>query len=105
MPRSWRMIKLSRSGQVTIPKEIREILHLKPGDTLRVMIEDSRVVLIPESAIDPDQAWFWTEEWQEGEREADEDIRAGRVYGPFDTAEEMMADMEARRAQLEAEED
>lgn len=103
MPRS--MTKLNRGGQVTIPKGIRETLHLKPGDTLRVMIENSRVILIPESAIDPDQAWFWTEEWQKGEREADEDIRAGRVYGPFDTVEEMMADMEARRAELEAEGD
>jgi hypothetical protein len=28
--------------------------------------------------IDPQQAWFWTPEWQEGEREADEDIAAGR---------------------------
>lgn len=26
-----------------------------------------------------DQAWFWTPEWQAGEREADEDIRAGRT--------------------------
>ncbi len=28
--------------------------------------------------IDPDQAWFWTPEWQEKEREADGDIAAGR---------------------------
>jgi len=27
----------------------------------------------------PSQAYFWTEEWQEGEREADEDIRLGRT--------------------------
>jgi hypothetical protein len=41
---------------------------------------------------DPDQAWFWTEEWQAGEREAEEDIRAGRVKG-FDTMEELLADL------------
>jgi hypothetical protein len=28
--------------------------------------------------IDPDQAWFWTREWQAKEREADEDLAAGR---------------------------
>jgi len=28
--------------------------------------------------IDPAQAWFWTEEWQEGELEVDEEIREGR---------------------------
>jgi hypothetical protein len=28
--------------------------------------------------LNPDQAWFWTEEWQEGERECDRDEAAGR---------------------------
>jgi hypothetical protein len=28
---------------------------------------------------DPEQAWFWTPEWQAGEREADADIAAGRT--------------------------
>jgi hypothetical protein len=31
-----------------------------------------------EGEIDTDQAWFWTPEWQAGEREADADIAAGR---------------------------
>lgn len=39
-----------------------------------------------------DQAYFWTEEWQAGEREADEDIAAGRVK-TFDTMEEFLADL------------
>ena len=26
----------------------------------------------------PDQSWFWTEEWQAMEREAEEDFREGR---------------------------
>ncbi len=29
--------------------------------------------------MDKNQAYFWTKKWQEGEREADEDIKAGRV--------------------------
>jgi len=29
--------------------------------------------------LNPDQAWFWTEEWQAGEREADADEAAGRT--------------------------
>ena len=27
--------------------------------------------------VDPDQAWFWTPEWQAGERKADAEIAAG----------------------------
>ena len=37
--------------------------------------------------IDPDSAYFWTREWQAGEREADDDIREGRVIS-FDDPEE-----------------
>ena len=29
--------------------------------------------------IEPDQRWWWTERWQEGERRAEADIRGGRV--------------------------
>jgi hypothetical protein len=41
--------------------------------------------------IDPDQIWFWLEEWQKGEREVERDIRAGRTSGPFTTAKELIA--------------
>ena len=36
---------------------------------------------------DRDHAYFWADDWQEGEQEADEDIRAGRVTS-FDDPEE-----------------
>jgi hypothetical protein len=32
---------------------------------------------ITDGRIDPEQAWFWTREWQQREREADEDLAAG----------------------------
>jgi hypothetical protein len=41
-------------------------------------------------ALNPAQAWFWTEEWQRKEREADADIAAGRVIH-FDSDEELLA--------------
>jgi hypothetical protein len=37
-----------------------------------------------------DQAWFWTPEWQAGEREVDEAIAAGRTTF-FGSAEEFLA--------------
>ena len=33
---------------------------------------------VTDGRIDPEQAWFWTREWQAKEREADDDIAAGR---------------------------
>ncbi len=39
-----------------------------------------------------DQAWFWTKEWQEGERETEADLAAGR-YQSFDTMEDLIDDL------------
>lgn len=43
-------------------------------------------------AVAQDQAWFWTEEWQAGEREAEADVQVGR-YQSFDTMEELIDDL------------
>jgi hypothetical protein len=44
--------------------------------------------------LNPDQAWFWTEEWQVGEREVDREIAAGNVT-TFATLEEFDAALDA----------
>jgi AbrB family looped-hinge helix DNA binding protein len=39
---------LTSKGQVTIPKEAREHLHLKPGDRVKFFIQpDGHVVILP----------------------------------------------------------
>jgi TRAP-type C4-dicarboxylate transport system substrate-binding protein len=42
--------------------------------------------------MDKSQAYFWTKEWQEAEKEASKDIKAGRVKA-FDTVEELFEDL------------
>jgi len=46
------------------------------------------------TGVSPSQAWFWTPKWQQMEREADDDIAAGRVK-TFDDMESFLADLEA----------
>jgi hypothetical protein len=45
---------------------------------------------------DSDQAWFWTDEWQAKEREADEALRQGR-FERFESEEAFEAALEARQ--------
>jgi AbrB family looped-hinge helix DNA binding protein len=46
--------------------------------------------------IEPAQQYWWTEEWQKGERAAEADRRAGRVLGTFDSVETMKGALKRR---------
>ena len=83
------VVKVTRSFQVSIPKEIRQALRLAQGDLMEVQERDGAILMLPKKLIDADQAWFWTREWQEGERQVEEDVRAGRLVGPFKNIEEL----------------
>jgi len=52
-----------------------------------------RAVLMPKKLVDKSQAYFWTRRWQEAEREANEDIKAGRVK-TFASGDELVKDLE-----------
>jgi len=82
-------------GRVTIPAEIRQAARLEEGDEVDVEIVEDGILLRPMMMIDASQAWFWTPEWQAGEREADEDIAAGRVER-FESDEEFLAALRSR---------
>jgi hypothetical protein len=49
----------------------------RPADAA---VDGAAVLLgeISDGRIDSEQAWFWTREWQAKEREADDDLTAGR---------------------------
>jgi AbrB family looped-hinge helix DNA binding protein len=72
--------QLRRKSQVTLPQEIREALDLSEGDEVEFTVHaDGEVTLRAMTVIPKDQQWFWTEEWQAGEREASAEIAAGET--------------------------
>jgi antitoxin MazE len=73
------VIKLRERSQITLPVEIVKKLNIKTGDSLEIKLEDDKIVVTPVLIIDRSQAWFWSKEWQDMEREAEEDIKAGRL--------------------------
>ena len=64
-------------GQITLPREIREALHVEEGDDIAFIVEAGRVTMRGLKSIPADQAWFWTGACQAGEREASEQLAAG----------------------------
>ncbi|GAB4453586.1 MAG: AbrB/MazE/SpoVT family DNA-binding domain-containing protein [Anaerolineae bacterium] len=75
------ILQIRSNGQITLPASIRREANLQEGDTLEVIVEaDGSLRLIPKVVIDRSQAYFWTERWQSGEREAQADLEAGRVH-------------------------
>ncbi len=73
------LTRVTRNGQVTIPMELRREVGIEEGDLIELRAVGDRIELVPKKLIDKSQAYFWTREWQEGEREAQKDIEEGRL--------------------------
>ena len=136
------IVKIGPKHQVTIPKEVFNQLHLKPGDFLEAITQGGKIIMVPRQLaakapapsltkkqqeilsqakekieqiqkdilhsqglnkeeikvackvglIDPDQAWWWTEEWQKKEREAEKDVKEGKVK-KFANVEDLIKDL------------
>jgi AbrB family looped-hinge helix DNA binding protein len=88
--------RVSSKNQVTVPKEVRDKLKLKPGDVVNFS-DIEKLSKLPKKGVlvtvdRKAKLRPWTdEEWQQAEREADEDIAAGRVSGPFYSADDLIA--------------
>lgn len=90
-------ITLQARGLLALPVELRKRYRLdEPGAQLELIErEDGVLELHPHAAVPVDQAWFWTPEWQEGEREAAADIAAGRVER-FDSDDDLLDALRSR---------
>lgn len=71
-------VTVKKKYQVVIPAAVRRQLRVEVGDLLEAKAERGKVTFIPKSAVDREIA------------EGLDDIRKGRTYGPFGTAEEMI---------------
>jgi AbrB family looped-hinge helix DNA binding protein len=85
--------KVTRHGQITLPALIRKSLGIEEGDLVEIEIVDDKAILVPKRLVDKSQSYFWMKKWQAGEKEADEDIKAGRVK-EFDSTEELIKELE-----------
>jgi AbrB family looped-hinge helix DNA binding protein len=88
--------RMRQKGQITLPGEVREALRIDEGDEVQFTVtKDGQVTLRGFTSIPTDQRWFWTPEWQAGEREADADLAAGR-FTRYHDVDEMLEDLGRR---------
>lgn len=74
-------VSVQSRGTIALPADLRRRMHLdEPGAQVQIIEhEDGSIELQPMLPVPADQRWFWTERWQAMEREADDDIAAGRI--------------------------
>ncbi len=84
------LVTVKNKYQVVIPMRVREEAGIEIGDLLEARVEKGKVTLTPKSVID------------RRIDEALEDIRKGRVYGPFKNDKEMIASLHANMKRLRA---
>lgn len=71
------LLESDLQGRIVLPKGIRgkkrQTYHCRADN-------DGTITLVPiVGVITNDQAYFWTQRWQTGEKDADRDLQAGRV--------------------------
>jgi antitoxin PrlF len=93
-PRISARAKVRPKAQLTLPEEIRRALHINEGDEVEFAVhEDGTITVRGYVSIPTDQAWFFTPEWLAGEREAEDEIAAGRGTA-HDSAEDMFTHLD-----------
>lgn len=83
------LVRIHRKGQMTLPTELRSLADIAEGDLVEAAFQRGKTVLSPKLVIDARLA------------KSDEDIKHGRVHGPFNTAAEMAASTESNIKKLQ----
>ncbi len=85
-------VKIGASREFVIPRRFHDKLGLSPGDLLEVQVRRNQLILTPKALVD---------------RRLDEgleDIKSGRLYGPFRSVKQMLRILHnsARRGTMKA---
>ena len=97
-------VKVQSKGQVSIPTSLRTQAGIVKGDLVEFSYQGGKIVITPKLVINRDGFPNADGEYTPEQRryidarlaKADEDIKAGRTHGPFDTADEMITHMKSQ---------
>jgi len=81
----------ARREQVLLESAKKKIAAINRNlRTVRGLTEAETKAAAQAGLIDQDQRWWWTEEWQKGERKAQRNIETGRVSKVYDNPDEAL---------------
>jgi AbrB family looped-hinge helix DNA binding protein len=88
--------KLGQRRQVVIPKEICDELGLAEGDFVEVTRAEGKIIVTPKKLVDADEMLTPAQRAVIDERLAEslEDIKEGRIYGPFNSVDAMVRSLQ-----------
>jgi len=87
--------KLSAKEQQALARARKKIAAMREDlANSRGLTENEANAAAKAGLIAPDQRWWWLESWQEGEREVERDIKAGRME-TFNSPEEFRNALQA----------
>jgi AbrB family looped-hinge helix DNA binding protein len=97
------LVRIHRKGQMTLPSRLRSAVGVAEGDVVEATVQRGKIVLTPKLVIDRSQFPTADDEYTPAQRriidarlaKSDEDIKHGRTFGPFNSADEMIASMKS----------
>lgn len=77
-PRVSARARVRPKAQLTLPEEIRRVMHVSEGDEIEFVVHaDGTITVRGYVSVPSDQAWFFTPEGLAGKQQADDEIAAG----------------------------
>ena len=86
-------ITIGSRREIIIPAHTMKRLGLIAGAELDVVEHQKAIVLVPRTGVPKDQKWYHTKTWQKMMQEAFEDVKMGRMLGPFDRVEDLLKEL------------
>lgn len=74
------IVSVNKRGGVTLPARMRELMSPQSPVVRMSEVGPGKFLVEIVDVVPVADRWFHEEEWQRKEREADDDIRAGRVH-------------------------
>lgn len=83
--------RLNEKEQKILAKAKNKISKINTDPIKSIGLNNKEIeVAVKTGLIDQDQSYWWHEDWQKGEREADKDIADGNLIGPFNNIKDAL---------------